>query len=395
MIDSGNFFVPSASAETGKNFEIITTDPQAAKEFKDAAEIYRKKIAQDWFGGWKDSKNQFSKCMAIPDWRNPVKIKIYSGEHLGGGAVTFNSFDGDYYHGRGTIQGEKSGILSAILPHEIWHMIISDYFGKGFSAAAGGSEIPRCLDEGMAVYQESPSMRKMYVSYLANYIKAGGKISVSEILNAKEYPENGMVFYGECYTLVRFLLKQPCNSAEMNSKQKIIALILEAAVKKQDPATKEWRISGYDWEKAFKKFYGMNLSELQNRYLEYVRDYKDTVCDNVAEGLAKNKKEASGDLITVRVILFYPKSIDPAGASAKEAVNKISNYINNPIKNKIRVELTWGAIEEYFDLVKKFGNEKSEFMGYVEFAPDGYKFYKTGLEISQILGKLNEIADKY
>ncbi|MGB9687419.1 hypothetical protein [Thermogutta sp.] len=170
------------------NFIIHCQDPQLARELGEAAERYRRELAQLWLGH------------TLPDWSRPCPVTVHEGPNLGaGGATTFVFDRGEVYGWKMTIQGSRARLLDSVLPHEITHMILASHFRQ---------PLPRWADEGAATTVEHISEREKHRRMLLEFLRTRRGIPFRHMFAMEEYPQDIMPLYAQGYTLAEFLIQQ-------------------------------------------------------------------------------------------------------------------------------------------------------------------------------------------
>jgi len=213
------------------NFVIHCGDPQLAKELGDAAEAYRKEMAQLWLG------------KTLPDWSRPCPITVHVGPNLGaGGATTFVFDRGEVYGWQMTIQGSRERLLDSVLPHEITHMILASHFRQ---------PLPRWADEGAATTVEHISEREKHRRMLLEFLRTQRGISFRRMFAMEEYPRDIMPLYAQGYTLAEFLIQQ-------GGHQRFVKFL-------------ETGLENNQWETALAKWYKyQDLGQLQTSWVAWV-----------------------------------------------------------------------------------------------------------------------------
>jgi len=130
-------------------------------------------------------------------------------------------------------------MLDAVLPHETTHCVIAGQFGP--------YQVPRWVDEGMAVLSEPAEKVEQHRRNLFKAAREGQMFTVKELLHLENYPQPQRVsaFYAQSVALVDFLAQQQGPLVFSNF-------------------VREGLRSG--WEAALQKHYGWNLAELQQRW---------------------------------------------------------------------------------------------------------------------------------
>lgn len=170
------------------NFIVSTPNPAHAQEFAAAAERYRRDLAVSWLG------------KAMPNWSAPCTIKAEVGERFGAGAATSFVFDnGEVFGWRMIVQGSRAKILTAVLPHEITHMVLASHFRH---------PLPRWADEGAAISVEPAAEQTKHRKMLIRFLQTGRGIGFERMFAMAEYPRDIMSLYAQGVSSVNYLVQQ-------------------------------------------------------------------------------------------------------------------------------------------------------------------------------------------
>ena len=168
------------------NFVVEAPNLSIAQAVAEHAETYRVKIAKAWLG------------KELPPWPAPcpIRVKLTRGE--AGGLTSFG-----FNHGRVTdqsmvVEGRIDRILASALPHEITHTIFAAYFG---------GPMPRWADEGASLLSEDERERRRHDQIALDLLARRGEISLDQLFQVEEYPKDLMSFYGQGYSISRFLIE--------------------------------------------------------------------------------------------------------------------------------------------------------------------------------------------
>jgi len=89
--------------------------------------------------------------------------------------------------------------LGPALPHEITHTIFADYFGE---------PMPRWADEGASLLSEDQARAAARHDQIAqDLLRAPGRDAAARLFKVEEYPNDLMGFYGQGYSISRFLVE--------------------------------------------------------------------------------------------------------------------------------------------------------------------------------------------
>ncbi len=221
-----------AASYRTNNFIVSAPTPQLAKKIGDAAETYRRDLAQLWLG------------QALPPWSSPCPITAQVGPHLGaGGATSFVFQDNQVGGWRMNIQGSEVRILDSVLPHEVTHTIFATHFRQ---------PLPRWADEGACTTVEHTSEKKRHETMLISFLQTQRGIAFSQMLAMKEYPADVLPLYAEGYSLARYLIEE-------RGHRQFVEFVGDG-------------LRDDNWMRALKSYYGVtDLGRLQNEWLAWVK----------------------------------------------------------------------------------------------------------------------------
>jgi hypothetical protein len=178
-------FLGGASYRT-TNFVVEANSPDVARKVAEHAELCRATIAQAWLG--RDLENWKTPC--------PVRVRITGGE--AGGLTSFGFHQGRVSDQSMTVEGRLDRILASALPHEITHTIFAAYFG---------GPMPRWADEGASLLSEDLVERQRHDKISIDLFARRGELPLSRLFVVENYPRDLMGFYGQGYSISRFLIE--------------------------------------------------------------------------------------------------------------------------------------------------------------------------------------------
>ena len=173
-----------------RNFTVNAPTDEIAQQVGEAAEFWRKELAQLWL------------AQSLPDWSRPCPIQVKVGQIGAGGATTFTFENGEVFGWKMNVQGSLERILDSVIPHEVNHTVFATYFRR---------PLPRWADEGAATLVEHESERLRQTRLLNQVIRTSRRIPLNELLQIREYPEDMqqvLTLYAEGYALADFLVQQ-------------------------------------------------------------------------------------------------------------------------------------------------------------------------------------------
>ncbi len=198
------------------NFIVEAPSAEAAKQVGDHAERCRKSIARAWLG------------REMPRWPSPcpIRVKLTGGE--AGGVTSF-----DFAEGGGVadqvikVEGRIDRILASALPHEITHTVFAAYFG---------GPMPRWADEGASLLSEDLREIRRHDQIVEHLLARRADLPLARLFILEEYPADLMGFYGQGYSVSRFLI-------EIGGRPRFLRFVKDGA-----------RLG---WDIAAKRYYGL------------------------------------------------------------------------------------------------------------------------------------------
>ena len=192
-----------------KNFDVQAPTREIAQKVAEHAEECRRTIARAWLG------------RELPDWavRCPVKVKLTGGE--AGGLTSFGFDHGHVSDQSMVVEGRLDRILASALPHEVTHTIFAAFFG---------GPMPRWADEGASLLSEDERERKRHDEIAEDLVARRGEIKLGELFQIDEYPKDLMSFYGQGYSISRFLI-------EIGGRPRFLRFVREGLESGWDAAT--------------------------------------------------------------------------------------------------------------------------------------------------------------
>jgi len=142
------------------------------------------------------------------------------------------------------VRADHAHMLSAILPHEVTHVVLNGQFGRKL--------LPRWADEGMAVVSEPYARIAMHLEPLPQAYQDRKALGLAEILSIDNYPQDRSKvasFYGQSVCLVEYL-------TTLRGAQGFVAFMREAN-ERGDAA-------------ALQRHYGLTLEELELKLRNWI-----------------------------------------------------------------------------------------------------------------------------
>lgn len=186
-----SLFISTGAVYQTRNFTVTAPTPDEAKKVGEAAEEYRRDLAQFWTGE------------PLPPWGKPCKIRVKTGSLGAGGETRFQFVGKEVLNWNMYVQGSLERILDSVLPHEVNHTIFACHYRR---------PLPRWADEGAATLFEHRSEQLKQLGLLNQVIKSEREfIPMNTLLQMKEYPSSTramLIMYAEGYALADFLVQQ-------------------------------------------------------------------------------------------------------------------------------------------------------------------------------------------
>jgi hypothetical protein len=215
----------TGASHTTTNFTVDAPTADSARRIGEYAESCRKTIAQAWLGH------------ELPAWKTrcPVRVKLTDGE--AGGLTSFGFASGRVADQVITLEGRLDRILASALPHEVTHTVFAAYFG---------GPMPRWADEGASLLSEDDREIRRHEQIVLDLLGRRGDMPLQSLFRVEEYPKDLMGFYGQGYSVSRFLI-------EMGGRPRFLKFVRDG--------------SRQGWDSAAKEYYGLaNCHELDRAW---------------------------------------------------------------------------------------------------------------------------------
>ena len=226
----------AGAAHRTTNFVVEAPTLDAARQVAERAEACRASIAREWLGH------------ELPAWAAPcpIRVKLTRGE--AGGLTSFGFGRGRVSDQEMSVEGRLDRILASSLPHEVTHTIFAAYFG---------GPMPRWADEGASLLSEDQREHQRHDGIVADLLARRGNFPLDHLFTAEEYPSDLMGFYGQGYSVSRFLV-------EMGGRPRFLQFVRDGMQ------------SG--WDGATRAHYGLSgLVELDRAWRSWLTWRKDTL----------------------------------------------------------------------------------------------------------------------
>jgi hypothetical protein len=204
--------VPFLGGASHRSTTFVVEAPTAevAKKVAEHAEVCRKSIAQAWLG------------RELPPWPAPcpIRVKLTGGE--AGGLTSFGFAGGKVSDQSMTVEGRIDRVLASAIPHEVTHTVFAAYFG---------GPMPRWADEGASLLSEDHRERSRHDQIAVNLLARRGDLPLARLFRIEEYPSDLMGFYGQGYSISRFLI-------EIGGRPRFLKFVREGVRTGWDTATR-------------------------------------------------------------------------------------------------------------------------------------------------------------
>ncbi|MGC8639056.1 MAG: peptidase MA family metallohydrolase, partial [Isosphaeraceae bacterium] len=180
------------------NFRVYHVDAEIALKASRAAEAVRSKQAKRW--GSVATRSTWSPKCEIYLYPKPKDFAQMTGQpETSPGFSTMGVNGNRVIARRVNLRADHPQLLTAILPHEVTHVVLADLFTE--------KQIPRWADEGMAVLAEPVSEQLSRAGDLAAPLEQNGLFRLSELM-AIDYPnaESWSLYYAQSVSLTQFLV---------------------------------------------------------------------------------------------------------------------------------------------------------------------------------------------
>lgn len=133
-------------------------------------------------------------------WSQPASVRIHFDATGGSGATEFQFNEGRLaYPIEAVVAGVPERILADVVPHEVCHMVLAAGFQR---------PVPRWLDEGLAVYQESSRAKNIQWAAVNETLRRDETLPLAALFDMEDYPRNLKAFYSQAWATTEFLIAQ-------------------------------------------------------------------------------------------------------------------------------------------------------------------------------------------
>jgi hypothetical protein len=176
----------SGASHRSTNFVVEAPTREVAQRVAERAESCRAAVARAWLGH------------ELATWSAPCPIKVRLTPGEAGGLTSFGFHKGRVTDQSMTLEGRLDRILASSLPHEVTHTIFAAYFG---------GPMPRWADEGASLLSEDERELRRHDQIVIDLFARRGEVPLSRLFRVENYPRDLMSFYGQGYSISRFLIQ--------------------------------------------------------------------------------------------------------------------------------------------------------------------------------------------
>ena len=182
------------------NFRVFHANPELAEQVVRVAEQTRQEGVKRWTG--KAPIATWNPRCEIFLFPNAPQYAQMTGQPIDSpGFSTMGMNEGQITARRVNVRTDHAGMLAAVLPHEITHVILADLFTR--------EQIPRWADEGLAVLMEPGHEQKRRANDLIEPLGKNLLFPIDTLMKM-DYPDEQYwnLYYAQSVSLTRFLVEQ-------------------------------------------------------------------------------------------------------------------------------------------------------------------------------------------
>lgn len=226
------------------HFRVHHHNADLAEQVLSVAERTREAVAHKWLG------------RPLPAWPMPCDIYIHDNataysqatgapsDSPGHSSIGAERTDASRLHSlRVDVRADHAHLLSAVLPHEITHVVLA--------GQTGPVPVPRWADEGIAVLSETYERIGRHLTHLPQFYDDGRAFTALELLTLTDYPDPSRMgaFYGQSACLVQYL-------SELRGPLAVLEFV--KSLSRKGP------------EEALRQHYGLTPTELDERLRRFI-----------------------------------------------------------------------------------------------------------------------------
>lgn len=214
------------------NFRIFHVDGELAEKAAEAAESTR--ISQGALWGSKAVRGAWTPRCDVYLYPTPADFARMTGQPETSPGFSTMGISGDRVTTRRVnLRADHPQLLSAILPHEVAHVVLADVFTD--------HQIPRWADEGMAVLAEPPAEQAGRTGELNAPLAQNQVFQLDQLMNI-DFPddEKWSLYYAQSVSLTKFFVQR-------GTPDQFIAFLKTAQRQGPETALRDiYRIEGFD-----------------------------------------------------------------------------------------------------------------------------------------------------
>jgi hypothetical protein len=193
------------------NFTVEAPTPEIARQVADRAEACRVSVAKAWLGE------------ELAPWPVPCPVRVTITRGEAGGITDFGFAGGRVTDQEIRVEGRLDRILASGLPHEVTHTVFAAYFG---------GPMPRWADEGASLLSEDTLEHRRHDRIVDDVLARRGELPLGRLFKVEDYPRDLMGFYGQGYSISRFLV-------EMGGRPRFLHFVRDGMARGWDSASKD------------------------------------------------------------------------------------------------------------------------------------------------------------
>jgi hypothetical protein len=221
------------------NFAVEAPTADVARQVAERAEACRVSVARAWLGE------------DLPPWPVPCPVKVTLTRGEAGGITDFGFAGGRVTDQEIRVEGRLDRILASGLPHEVTHTIFAAYFG---------APMPRWADEGASLLSEDAIEHRRHDRIVVDVLARRGELPLGRLFRVEDYPRDLMGFYGQGYSVSRFLV-------EMGGRPRFLKFVRDGMARGWDVASKDHYGLGdvRELDRAWRAWHRVNAEAVASR----------------------------------------------------------------------------------------------------------------------------------
>jgi hypothetical protein len=181
------------------SFRVFSTSGKQAEQIAAACECLRLSLTEKWLVQKADEPWQPCCDIVVHPSQHSFIGAVGRGPGQTSGCSTIRVDKGRILARRIDLRCDNCDPLTAALPHELTHVVLTDRFLD--------HPLPRWADEGIALLADSPTKQARHERDLRTVISTGSRIPLASLVRMNEYPAGHVAaFYAQSSSVVRLLV---------------------------------------------------------------------------------------------------------------------------------------------------------------------------------------------